>query len=152
MKARIVFVIFIGISVAAAVLFVSDSTTRAEQPQRCVVSSGVLTPGVGQRLRVTLSPADSGSFFQVRWRQYTPAGCNGMPELCRHTIASQGSTEPIELPPNQAAYLDLIGTGNGVSVGVHTNDKEAEVAFEVIDESGHIINYFLGSTDVWLCP
>jgi len=94
---------------------------QAQQPRRFRANTGVITLGMGQVLRITISSEgfELKDTARVRfaWMKYMPAGCN-TEEVCRHTIQSQGVTAPVSVGPNEAASFDVQGTGGGVRVGI----------------------------------
>jgi len=95
-------------------------TVQGQQGHRFRSDTGVITLGIGQVLRITLSSeAFEDNIIKVRfaWMKYMPSGCN--PEgVCRHTIQSQGVTAPVNVGPNEAASFDVQGTGGNVRVSV----------------------------------
>lgn len=112
------------------------STTLGQQPRRFTASSGVITLGAGQALRVTALNTD-GRAIRVRfaWAQYMAADCSGMPLVCRHSVASQGTTTPETLGPDDALIFDAPATGGGVNVTVESNSRNVKVLGIVFDTS-----------------
>jgi hypothetical protein len=111
------------------------STALAQQPVGRF-SSGVITLGTGQGLRVTALNND-GRAIRVRfaWRQYMAADCSGTPQVCRHTVLSQGTTTTETVPPDDALTLDLPASGGGVNVTVQSNSRNTKVLGIVFDTS-----------------
>src|SRR2546430_6796236 len=96
---------------------------------------GVLTPGSHQLLRVTVVPGfriDDVS-VRLRWEQYAPQSCSGVPAVCRHMVVSQGATPPETLGPNDALSSDVPGNGEGMRLVVVSNSKNATVKFQILD-------------------
>lgn len=94
-------------------------TSRAQQRRRFRADSGVVTLGMGQILRITISSEGFEDGFRARfnWAKYMPAGCN--PEgVCRHTVQSRGATALVNVARGEAASFDMQGTGGGVRVEV----------------------------------
>ena len=113
------------------------SVALAQQPAgRFSASSGVITLGAGQGLRVTAVNND-GKAIRVRfgWTQYMAANCNGTPGVCRNTVVSQGTTSPETLGIDGALSLDLPATGGGVNVTVESNSRNTKVLGIVFDTS-----------------
>ena len=111
---------------------------HAQPPQRFRADSGVVTPAVGQTLRVTVASArqnDIGMHTQFRWMQYGVQSCSGAPPVCRHMVVSQGATTPMVIDPNETLTFDVQGTGAGVRVVVETNSPGAIVRVIVFDTS-----------------
>jgi len=114
------------------------STLNAQQPQRFRFATGVVTPGMGQTLRVTVAAGDvNGDDIRVRigWMRYGAAGCSGMPAVCRQTVESQGVTASMTLSRTDAISFDVPGDGNGVNVVVESNSRNAKVLGVVFDTS-----------------
>jgi len=114
------------------------STLNAQQPQRFRFATGVVTPGMGQTLRVTVAAGDiNGDDIRVRigWMRYGAAGCSGMPAVCRQTVESQGVTASMTLSRTDAISFDVQGDGNGVNVVVESNSRNAKVLGVVFDTS-----------------
>ena len=113
------------------------STALGQQPAgRFSASSGVITLGTGQGLRVTAVNND-GRAIRVRfaWTQYVAADCSGTPEVCRHAVASQGTTPPETLGTDDALTFDLPASGGGVNVTVQSNSRNTKVLGIVFDTS-----------------
>ena len=114
------------------------STANAQQPQRFKFATGVITPGMGQILRVTVATGDvNGDDIRARigWMRYGAASCSGMPAVCRHMIESQGVTATTTLSRTDAISFDVTGDGNGVNVVVESNSRNARVLGIVFDIS-----------------
>jgi hypothetical protein len=139
MKRRITLSIALVLSVVLVSLMHSHSTAKAQQPQRFRVATGVVTPGMGQTLRVTVAAGDINGDdairVRIRWMKYEAAGCSGMPPVCRHTVESQGVTASMTLSRTDAISFDVPGDGNGVNVVVESNSRNAKVLGVVFDTS-----------------
>lgn len=136
MKRRIALSIALALCVLALSPGWFDSTTQAQPPQRFRTDSGVVTPAVGQTLRVTVASArkdDMGVSF--RWMQYGVQSCAGAPPVCRHMVVSQGATTPMVIDQGETLTFDVQGTGAGVRVMVDTNSPNARVVFIIFDTS-----------------
>ena len=134
MKRQITLALALTLGVLLALVSL-PSVTRGQQKQRYRVDSGVLTPGAGQVLRATVDRStDINDVYLFRWARYTEAGCSGG-GVCRHTVASQGATQPESLGPNEALSFDVQGTGAGARVVVESNSRDARVVFQIIDTS-----------------
>jgi len=139
MKRGITLSIALVVSAVLVSLMSSASTANAQQPQRFRVATGVVTPGMGQTLRVTVAAGDVNGDDTIRvrigWMQYGAAGCSGMPAVCRHTVQSQGFTASATLSRPDAISFDVPGDGNGVNVVVESNSRNAKVLGIVFDTS-----------------
>src|SRR3954469_9227785 len=72
--------------------------TRAQQRRRFRADTGVVTLGIGQVLRITISSEGFEDGFRARfaWTKYMAPVCN--PEgVCRHTVQSRGATNPVNV-------------------------------------------------------
>jgi len=110
------------------------------QRKKPVAFTGVVTPGEGQALRITVTGGGGSDTFTVRfgWMQYMAEDCNGL--VCRHTVASEGMSAPVMFGPNEAASLDVGGDGNGVVAMVFSNDTNVQVNAMIIDAAtGNVV-------------
>ena len=96
-------------------------TISAQRPHRFHADTGVITLGLGQVLRITLSSEafEDANIVRPRfvWFRYGPTTCNPQ-GVCRQTVTSQGTTAPVNINQNEAASFDVQGTGGGVRVAV----------------------------------
>jgi len=139
MKRKMKNSIAIAMSVVVSVMTLVP-VAHAQPPQRFRADSGVVTPAVGQTLRVTVvgdNKADPGDTLKVRirWMQYGAQGCSGAPPACRHMIANQGVTPVEALGPDDALSVDLLGNGAGMRIIVESNSRNARVLSIVFDTS-----------------
>ena len=113
------------------------ATAQAAPPQRFKFDSGVVSPGMGQVLRITFNgtSGDDTIRVRIRWMQYMAQSCSGMPPVCRHMVVSQGTTPPETLGPGEALSFDVQGIGAGVRVVVESNSPNARVLGVVFDTS-----------------
>ena len=96
-------------------------TISAQQRHRFRADTGLITLGLGQVLRITLSSEAFEVVSTTRprfvWMRYGPMNCN-TEGVCRQMIQSQGATTPVPVTQNEAASFDMQGTGGGVRVSV----------------------------------
>ena len=113
------------------------STALGQQPAGSFsASSGVITLGAGQELRVTAVNNDRRAIrVRFAWTQYMAADCSGTPEVCRHTVASQGTTTPQTLGTDDGLSFELPASGGGVNVTVQSNSRNTKVLGIVFDTS-----------------
>ncbi len=147
MKRRITFSLVLKLSV---LLSLASFTSTAEgQPtpgdnvnmRKFVARSGVVPLPATQMLRVTVVPTGSDPIrVRIAWTQYMPAGCSGMPPVCRHTVASQGATAVETLGTDDALSFDVPVTGGGVNVTVSANSRNARALGIVFDAATQQIN------------
>jgi hypothetical protein len=145
MDRRITLSIALALSIVLISLMTSDSTANAQPPQRFRFATGVIKPGLGQTLRVFVAAGDVyGDNVRVRfhWTRYMAAGCSGMPAVCRHTVASQGST-PVTTLGNDALSFEIDAASNGdlnTAIEVESNRKDVQVNAMIIDSAtGEIV-------------
>ena len=119
------------------------ATARAAPPQHFSGDTGVVTPGMGQTMRITVSPAslpngaggNDAIRVRLKWRQYAAQSCSGMPPVCRHMVVAQGVTPVETLGPDDALSTDVQGTGAGVRIVVESNSPNARVLCVIFDTS-----------------
>src|SRR6478672_1630514 len=96
-------------------------TTSAQQRKRFRADTGVVTLGMGQVLRITLSSEAFEDQNVIRprfvWMRYGPMVCN-TEGVCRQMVQSHGTTAPVTVNQSEAASFDMQGTGGGVRVTV----------------------------------
>ena len=133
MKRGITLSIALALSVLASLVSL-PATTDAQQRQRFRVDSGVLTPGVGQILRITVVGTGGNDAIAVRFRRtrYMPVGCN-TDGVCRHSEDTVTVTAPLPIN-NEAAVMDVPGDGNGVRIMAEWGStREVRVIAQIID-------------------
>lgn len=110
MKRRITLSIALVLSIALLSLMSSDSTANAARPQRYVADTGMIPLGPNQLLRITVVPAAGGVVptgtvtFTVDNVSYARGTCNG--GVCKYSVSSQTTSDPITLAPGEAASVD----------------------------------------------
>jgi hypothetical protein len=132
MKRRITLSIALVLSVVLVSLMSSDSTVKAQQPQRFRFDTGVLLLGPNQELRVTVATGDVNAedSINIRFRQINYDNCS--PKLC---IASQTTSDPVRVAPNEAAYFNVGPDVHGNRVVVLSNSRNVKVLGIVFDTS-----------------
>ena len=145
MKRRIILSIALVLSIAILSL-ASFTSTEAENQTKYVFDTGLVTPGPGQEVRVSVlsgTPTANGTFnFRLRQISYAQESCDG--GICRQTIAEQTVSDLVTLMPNEAASIDfrrctypLCGGIRGVLL---TDSKDAKVNVMIIDTAtGRIV-------------
>jgi hypothetical protein len=104
---------------------------------------------VNQVLRFTIAGGigDADLYVQFRRIEYMPGACNG--GVCKHTLASQTTSGPIQLFPGEAASMDIPNTGLGVRGIAVTNRGTARVTIQVIDSTtGNIVSFKEATLDL----
>ena len=139
MKRRITLSLVLTLSVLLSLVSLPLTAKGQQTPRRFSASSGVVTLGMGQVLRVTVAAmGNDGSekpiWLRFGWEQYMAAGCDGLPQVCRHTVASQGLTVPVTMG-DDAVSFDAPGTGVAVSVTVTSNSRNVKILGIVFDTS-----------------
>ena len=147
MKRRMPLSLMLTTSMLLWLVSLPATAQAAPPPERFFKDAGVVTPGLGQLLRITISPstipngAGTGAIsVRMRWMQYGPQGCSGMPQVCRHMVVSQGATPVETVGPDDAISMDVQGTG-GVRVIVESDSRNARVVVQIIDiATGKVIS------------
>jgi hypothetical protein len=89
--------------------------TSAQQRKRFRADTGVVTLGMGQVLRITLSSEAFEDQNVIRprfvWMRYGPMVCN-TEGVCRQMVQSQGATTPVIINQTESASFDLAGPGS----------------------------------------
>ena len=136
MKCKITLSIALALSIVLVSLTISDSTSKAQPQQRYRFRTGVLTPAVGQTLRVTVAAGDVNGDALVRFMQtqFGAPVCGGTPPVCRHIAVSQDGTATLMLGADAISF-DVPGNGNGVSVVVEGSSRNALVTVMIIDNA-----------------
>lgn len=115
MKRRIISSIALALSVVLLSLTSSDSTANAARTRRFVADTGMITLGPNQMLRVTVVPASEENLtFNYNRITYAEGTCDG--GVCKHSISSQTTTDPIRLVPGEAASMDIARTPSSFGV------------------------------------
>jgi len=119
-------------------------TARGQQRKKPIADTGVVTPGAGQVLRLTVNGLGGADTIAIRfaWKQFVAGSCSAVTggTLCRHAVASEGISMPVALGPDDAASLDVPGNGAGVQVMVFSNDTNVRVLAQIIDtQTGNVV-------------
>lgn len=143
MKRRMTLSLVLTMSVLL-LLAILPSTAQGQQPLRFSSSSGVITLAEGQTLRVTAAACAIGCIeelmeFRFSWKQYSTVSCSGSPQVCRHTVVSEGATPRETLGADGALSFEMQGPGP-VNVTVRSNSRNARILGIVFDTSTQRIN------------
>ena len=122
-------------------------TISAQQRHRFRADTGLVTLGMGQVLRITLSSEafEDANVIRPRfvWMRYGPMNCN-TEGVCRQMVQSQGTTTPVNVSQNEAASFDMQGTGGGVRVAVFvaTGDVNGD-ALIINSATGEVVSHVI---------
>jgi len=144
MKRRIL-TIALALIIGATTFITSDSFAHAQGQMRMVADSGVITLGPNQVLRVTVAGGDANADdnVRVRFRQIGYEPCQPSPKLC---VASQTTSNPITLAPNEAAVVDAADYVVWRTV-VLSNRRNVKVTSIVFDTSTQrVVSIFTNDT------
>jgi len=90
-------------------------TISAQQRHRFRADTGLVTLGMGQVLRITLSSEafEDAAIVRTRfvWMRYGPMNCN-TEGVCRQMMQSQGATAPVIINQSESASYDMQGPGS----------------------------------------
>ena len=144
MKRRITLSIALALSVVLVSLMSSASTAKAQPPQRFVADTGVVTLGPNQKLRLSVGGQSGNNTITVRFRRlgYSQM-CQG--PICKLTVASQTTSDPITLAPNEAGFFDIFTEISLDSVRgiVVSNSRNVRVNAMIIDTTtGEVVAFF----------
>jgi hypothetical protein len=144
MKRRITLSLVLTLSVLLSLVSL-PSTAQGAPGQRFRFPTGIITPGIGQTLRVTVVGRSDTIRVRFAWMKYMAPECIGMPAVCRHTVESQGATPLVILngDGDDALSFDVPGDGNGVNVVVVSNNQDVRVNAMIIDSAGNINAFWL---------
>lgn len=133
MKRRIL-TIALALIIGATTFITSDSVAHAQGQMRTVADSGAITLGPNQVLRVTVAAGDvnADDNVRVRFRQIGYEPCQPSPKLC---VASQTTSNPITLAPNEAAVDVVDYISSSLRTVVLSNRPDAKIVFIVFDTS-----------------
>ena len=141
MKRRITLSIALALSIVSVSLMKSDSTANAQQPERFVWDTGVITIGEGQILRMTLAKyisRDGGFRGVFRQLSYTQGTCNG-DGVCNLAVASQDTSDPVTLMTGEAASIDFRRCISPICGGVRgivlSNSRDVKLNAMIIDSA-----------------
>jgi hypothetical protein len=136
MKNRKTLSIVLTLSLLLSVVSFPSMALGQQPAGRFSTSSGLITLGAGQGFRVTAVNSD-GRAIRVRfaWAHYMAGDCSGTPEVCRQTVASQGTTTPQTLSSDDAVSFDHPASGGGVNVTVESNSRNSKIVGIVFDTS-----------------
>jgi hypothetical protein len=137
MKRKVTFSFTLTLSLLLSLVSFAPTAQGQQPPGKFRGDTGVVTPGLGQTLRITVNGTGGNDTIRVRlrWMRYASTGCSGMPAACRHTVASEGVTPFETLDPGDALSFDLQGMGDGVRVVVESNSPNSRVLGIVFDTS-----------------
>jgi hypothetical protein len=139
MKRRITLSIALVLSVILVALMSSDSRVGAQNQIRIVADTGLITLGSNQVLRVIMKDGSNSITLEnyvFRRIEYSQGACTG--GICKHTISSQTTSDPITPMPGEAISFSVqgnqIGT-DGVRIVVLSNSRNVRANAMIIDEA-----------------
>ena len=135
MKRKIILTAALALSIVLVSLMSSDSTLKAEPPQRFTFDTGIVTLGANQTLRVVSvdGELEGGIYGEVIKRfEYQQTGCEA--GICKLAVASQTTSPLIRFAQNEAASIE---TPNGGSrrIMIVTDNRNLRVNAIVFDTS-----------------
>jgi len=134
MKRRITLSIALALSIISVTLMSSDRTAQAQSQVSFFADTGVIKLGPNQILRITLESSTGDILIKFRRFGYEQAICSG-DGICRLTVVSQTTSNPIMLMPGEAASMDLAPMPNssGVRGVVLSNRREIKVNAMIVN-------------------
>lgn len=153
MKRRITLSIALALVVVLVSLMSSDQVANAEPPQRFVFDTGIVKVGDGQTLILSVVAGDFngdghldvGDFVFKRF-VYMQGPCSG-DGVCRQTIDSQSTSDPIMLMAGEAASIAVDPSDPNViyvRAAVVSNSRDVRVNAMIIDNATGEVSAFFG--------
>ena len=131
MKRRIALLLTLALACTAASFIRSDSVTRAQNTNRSVFDTGLISLGANQRLRVSFSAGgDSGSLV-IKKLSWLGQSCD-VHGVCMTAVSAQEDAGPYQLSAGEAIVIDVTGAGF-TRVVTRTNIKNLKVIATIID-------------------
>jgi hypothetical protein len=135
MKRKLTLSFALVLSITILLLTSSDSRVEAQNQIRIVADTGVMKPGPNQALRLTVNAGAGSDTVTVRFRrqQYIQTACSG--GVCKYSVSSQTTSDPITLSPGEATAwyeLDLTGFYRAM---VLSNSRDVIVNAQIVNTS-----------------
>lgn len=145
MKRKITLIIALALAFTVGTVMRSDSVTKAQNTNRSVFDTGLITLGPNQKLRFVVSAGTDGGTLLVDEIVYQQQACtpNG---ACRHDVANQNTLGPLNLMPREAATFDMANSGSGVRIVARTNIKDPRGMILIINTITGNIDSLTAST------
>jgi len=158
MKRIIILSIALTLSFAMLLLIESDSTVQAQQSQKFVSDTGILSLGSTQSLIITVVRSAQSEdsrpdipLLQFRRMTYEEPVCNA--GVCKQGVASATNSNPIQLMPGESATFrigpDIHGNVRGM---VLSNSRDVKVNSIVFDTSTMRVVSIAGTTTTMYWP
>ena len=152
MKRRITLSIALVLSIVLVSLMSSDSTVKAQPPERFSFDTGNIPLGPHQELRVTVAAGDVNGDDPIsvgfRRMEYMQTTCSS--GVCKYTVSSQTTTNPIRLMPSEAAIFLAGGNDSNNIVVVRgmvlSNSRKVKVTMIVFDTETKRVVTFTNTT------
>src|SRR5215203_5737170 len=133
MKRKITISIALVMSIVMLSLIKSDSTVRAEPPQKFTFDTGIVTLGENQTLRVVSVDGELGGGIYgevIKRFEYQQTGCEA--GICKLTAASQTTSPLISFAQNEAASIET-PSGGARRIMIVTDNRNLRVNAIVFD-------------------
>lgn len=146
MKCRITLSIALALSIVLVSLTASDSFVQAQVGElRGAYDTGIVALGPNQVLRIGVVSYRETD-FNVRFRrlEYMQTACNG--GVCKLAVASQSTTDPITLMPNEALGFNTKGdpVAGYVRGVVLSSSRDARVTATIVNTlTGETVSHII---------
>lgn len=143
MKKKIIVATALFLGIVLAALASSNRAALAQNQMRVVADTGVITLGPNQILRVSGDGVDQDDPVTLRFRRirYAQGNCDG--GICRLAVASQTTSQPVTLVPNEIAVVDAADYTVWRMV-VLGNRRNVRVTAAIIDATtGETVSHFI---------
>ena len=143
MKRRIALSIALALSLLMSLVSLPAAAHGQQQTRFFAYDTGVVAPGAGQILRITVDAGAGNDAITVRFSrtQYAQGSCNS-DGLCKHTLIGTDVTGTLLLAAGEAASYDIQPIGSAVRGMVLTNNRNARVVCLIIDTATGKVNSF----------
>jgi hypothetical protein len=116
----------------AVLLSLATAGSKAQnQQQGFVFDTGIVTLGSNQLLRLTVSSWYYDFSYAIRRSTYAQGPCND--GICKHSLVSQDTSNPIHVAPNEGASVDIANSGLAVRGTVLSSRRRMQVTAQIID-------------------
>ncbi len=119
MKRRIIFTV-VFIAVTCGILWsLPNSNSTAAAPRILTADTGIITLGLGQKLRLTVNGQGGNDALSVRFRRmsYSQVGPD-IHAAMKYTLAAEDTSAPITVSENEGVWVDIDRTAYDAVRGV----------------------------------
>ena len=134
MKRKITVSIALMMSIVLVSLMSSDSQAQGQGNRRAVFDTGVVTLGLNQILRITLTLPPQANNFSLNYEEikftYLPGPCTD--GVCKLSASNPQSSRG-QIDAGEAVSIDIPPSGAAVRGIIKTNNQNARVTAMIVD-------------------